>query len=193
MKKEFIWLNAGLSVVGIVLWMILPVFSFVFVVPIFGLTGWRIAYSFNQLMFFPIAFTLFMAIAALTGKRQLMQVAAILEVIVCILIVIFKKDILLTGNLNWLYTASKILVDSIGSLAGVAITQENFNLVLDTVAVNFLQPGLGFVIHGLCVLAYLIISFIAPEEKKYGYSSGRSSTQSSTPSAPRKTGYNHRT
>lgn len=203
MKRVFSFAQMGVSIISIGLWFLLPVFSFILVVPLFNISGWNLCMNINQIMLVPMAIGVLMLVAALINNRSLMIVSGILQVISIVLTMVFRKDILLGGNLKWIYSSAQILLNAIPNheIAGIKITSDNLKDVVALITDNYMQMGIGLILHAICTLIYLLVAFIAPAEIK-PFSSGTSGTgisgtantnsiSSFTPNT--KTGYNHRT
>ena len=150
-----------------------------------------------------MAIGVLMPVAALINNRSLMIVSGILQVISIVLTMVFRKDILLGGNLKWIYSSAQILLNAIPNheIAGIKITSDNLKDVVALITDNYMHMGIGLILHAICTLIYLLVAFIAPAEIK-PFSSGTSGTgisgtantnsiSSFTPNT--KTGYNHRT
>ncbi len=194
---------SGIALIDLIIWLVLPVLSFVFLVPLFNINGWNLAMNFNQIMLIPAALILLMIVCPLFNNRNLMIVVGVLQVICSVLVIIFRKDILLSGNLNWLYASAKLLIDQLATMTGANITSANLNSFMDTVVTNFLQLGIGYIIHAVLTLAYLLLAALVPvgtEAKNTSGHTGGSSTRANIDGMPMsrgndklKTGYKHRT
>lgn len=199
MRREFSFAQMGVSGLSIVLWFVLPVFSFILIIPLFNISGWNLCMNINQIMLIPLVIGVLMLVAALINNRTLMIVSGILQAVCIILTIIFRKDILLGGNLKWIYTSAQLLLNAIPNqeIAGVKITSENLKEVVTLITDNYLQMGLGLILHSVCTLIYLMIAFVAPAEIKpfssMGASSGNATATVSNFTPNIKTGYNHRT
>lgn len=141
------------------------------------------------------------------NNRKFMITSAVLEAIIVILTVVFRKNILLGGNFKWIYNSAALLVKKVPEIVGVDTSGWDIQQVITYVVDNLLQFGLGGIIHGICTLGYLIIAICAPEEKPYVFTNNKtggntpgvgSGTNSGAASFnPNKThqntGYTHRT
>ena len=200
MRREFTYAQMGVSLISMILWFLLPVFSFVLIVPLFHITGWSLCLRVNQIMLISLALAIFMFVAALTNQRTLMIVSGLLQVVCIVLTVIFRKAILLEGNLKWIYTSAQLLITAIPNLeiSGTQITAENLRDVVTLITDNYMQVGLGFILHAILTLIYVLIAFIAPQDSRrstFGSGSGNAGGKSTatptfTPSG--KTGYKSR-
>ena len=201
MKRELSFVQMGLSVISIVTWFLLPVLSFVIIIPLFNISGWNLALHINQLMLFVLLGGILMLIAALVNNRKMMIVAGALEIIIVILSFIFRKQVLLGGNFKWIYNSATLLVSKVPEVVGVDTSSWDIQQIIKYVVENFLQPGIGGIIHGICTLAYLIIAICASKEKpiigtKNTNGTGTNSKSSSTfntNTTHQRTGYSHRT
>ena len=198
MKRGFSYAQMGISVISMTLWFLLPIFSFVVIVPLFHISGWNLCMHINQIMLISLGISILMLIAALINHRTLMIVAGLLQAVFAILTIVFRKDFLLEGNLKWIYSSAQLLLNAIPNLnvSGVQITSESLREVVQLIADNYMQMGIGFILHAVCVLIYILIAFMAPAETKpFSSSIGGENMSSGTPTfTPKtKTGYNHRT
>jgi len=198
MKREFSFVQMGLSLIAMTLWFVLPIFSFVVIVPLFNVSGWNLCMHINQMMLIPLVVGMIMLIGALINNRTMMIASGLIQVVCIILTVVFRKEILLEGNLKWIYSSAQLLLKAIPNLevSGVQINAENLREVVTLIVNNYMQMGLGLILHGLSTLVYVLISFAAPEEKKPFTAGGAGSGSAGTTAsfAPsKKTGYNHRT
>ena len=198
MKREFSFVQMGLSLIAMTLWFVLPIFSFVVIVPLFNVSGWNLCMHINQMMLIPLVVGMIMLIGALINNRTLMIASGLIQVVCIILTVVFRKEILLEGNLKWIYSSAQLLLKAIPNLqvSGVQINAENLREVVTLIVNNYMQMGLGLILHGLSTIVYVLISFVAPEEKKpfTAGSTGNGSAGTTASFAPsKKTGYNHRT
>lgn len=203
MKREMTFVQMGLSAVSILVWLLLPVFSFVVVVPLFGIIGWSLSIRINQLMLFIVFGGILMIVGALINNRKLMITAGVLEIVLVILSFVFRKDILLGGNFKWIYNSATILVKKVPEVVGVDTSSWDIQQIVTYIVDNFLQPGIGGIIHAVCTLVYLIIAICASESKpiiQTGSSAGSASSSGTgststfnTNTNHQNTGFTHRT
>ena len=201
MKREMTFVLLGLAAVSLLVWFFLPVYSFIFIVPLFNISGWSLSLTINQLMLFALFGGILMVVAAVINNRKLMIVAGVLEVIIVILTFIFRKNILLEGNFKWIYSSATLLVKKLPEIVGVDTSSWNIQEIVTYAIDNLLQPGLGLIIHGICVLAYTIIAFCASGDKgtsvvnRKNTNQGGSITSNNTNTVIKheNTGFNHRT
>lgn len=207
MKRELTYVQMGLSGISLLAWFLLPIYSFIVVIPLFNISGWNLVLRINQLTLFVLLGSILMIVAALMNNRKFMITSAVLEAIIVILTVVFRKNILLGGNFKWIYNSAALLVKKVPEIVGVDTSGWDIQQVITYVVDNLLQFGLGGIIHGICTLGYLIIAICAPEEKPYVFTNNKtggntpgvgSGTNSGAASFnPNKThqntGYTHRT
>ena len=167
LKRELTYVQMGLAGASILVWFLLPVFSFMVVMlPVFNISGWSLAMIVNQLMLIPIAGMILMLLGAVLNNRRLMITAGVLEAVIVILAFIFRKDILLGGNFRWIYLSATELVKKVPELVGGVDTSSwDVQQIVTFVVENLLQPGLGGIIHLACTIAYVIIAICAPNAK----------------------------
>lgn len=202
MKRELMYVEAGLSALSLLVWFVLPIFSFVLIIPLFSILGWNMAFTINQILLIPMALALLMLIAALVNNRPLMIIAGVLQLIMFILTIVLRKDLLLGGNIRWIYTSAKLLLDKAKDAAGFQFGADDLNAAITFIIDNYMQIGIGLILHGICVVAYLLIAGVAPAKAKSVYQSagsagnGTASVQqpaSSRIPSQQNTGYKHRT
>ena len=199
MKRTLSYAEMGLSAVSIILWLLLPVFSFVIIVPLFNISGLNLSIHINQIMLISLAIGIMMVAAAAINNRMMMIVAGLLQAVFIVITIVLRKDILLNGNLRWIYTSAQLLLDAVPNLeiSGVQITSEKLREVIALVVNNYMQMGLGFILHAVCTLAYILLACMAPSETRSSFSGTTGGTGSSgttatfTPNS--RTGYKHRT
>ena len=136
-ENTMLLLAAGCGVLILLLWAFLPVLSFVVVLPLFNINGLTLAQRFNVISVVFFLFPLFMIIAAVCKSRKLCLIAGGLTVFADIMVFVLKKQLVLNGNLNWLYSSAKALITAIGNWAGYTITEANIitSLMLASVMV----------------------------------------------------------
>ncbi len=178
MKREFGYILIGVAVLSMLVWFILPVFSFVLVVPLYNITGMTLANRINQLMFIPLVLGAVMVVGAVLRNKPVMIAAAAIQLLVAVLTMAFKKECIVEGNGKFIIDTASLLInslkDQIQQWTGTTITAESIREIINVLA-NYMQPGLGWVLHAILTAAYLLIACLAPAEKKVAresYASG---------------------
>ena len=199
MKQGFTYAQMGLSILSVVAWLILPVFSFVLLIPLFNIIGWNLAFTINQIMLIPLLFGLLMLLAAFLNNRSLMITSAILQIIMFVLTIIFRKQILLGGNIKWIYTSAQLLLGKVKELAGLQFDANDLNNTITFIIDNYMQVGLGMILHGFFVFIYAMIAIFAPQKNDTKKNRNNGTNGTDQQSVPRyvptqqNTGYKHRT
>lgn len=198
MKREVSFVQMGLAGASLLVWFLLPVLSFVILIPIFSISGWNLAININQLTLFVLFGGALMVLGAAMNNRKLMITAGVLEILFIVICFIFRKNVLLGGNIKWIYNSATLLVKKVPEIVGVDTSSWDIKQVVTYVVENLLQPGVGSIIHGICTLLYLIIAICAPEAKPIYSSGNKSGTTGSvshfnTEKTHQNTGYTHRT
>ena len=193
---------AGIGLVALVLWLILPVLSFSFIVPpfltvpLFMMNGYMLSFQINQLMMLVLLFPLAMILIPLTGDKKLTITAGVLNLIACLTVFLLKKQIITGGNLRWLFSAASALINKIGEFVNAPVTEANIDTYISVACDNFLMGGLGLWLTMAASVIYIVAVVIF----------GQLSVPSSTPTNPSGTqnqgtgrttgstkGYSHRT
>ena len=129
MKHEFGYVLIGVAVLSMLVWFILPVFSFVLVVPLYNITGMTLANRINQLMFIPLVLGLVMIAGAVMRNRPVMITTAAIQLLVAILTMAFKKECIVEGNGKFIVDTATLLLnavkDQIQQWLGVSVSGEN--------------------------------------------------------------------
>ena len=201
MKREFSYVLIGVAVLSMIVWFILPVFAFVLAVPLYSITGMTLANRINQLMFIPLVLGAVMIVGAALKNKPIMITAAGIQLLVAILTMIFKKECIVEGNGKFIIDTATLLLnalkDQIQQWTGASITGENIREIINILS-NYIQPGLGWVLHIIITAAYLLIACLAPVAKSSSSSSGTGDTSPTVPNNmtytfPQRNGYNSRT
>ena len=200
MKREFSYVLIGVAVLSMIVWFVLPVFSFVLAIPLYNITGMTLANRINQLMFIPLVLGAIMVVGAAMKNKPIMITAAVIQLLTAILTMVFKKECIVEGNGKFIVDTATLLLnalkDQIQQWTGTSITGENIREIINILS-NYIQPGLGWVLHIIITAAYLLIACLAPVAK----SSSSSGTGDPSPTAPinmtytspQRNGYNSRT
>lgn len=151
---------AGVGLVTLVLWLVLPVLSFVFVIPLFMVNGIMLATHVNQIGIFFILFPLMMMLIPLSGNKKLSIIAGALNIIICLAVFLFRKALIINGNLAWLYRSASLLISSLGSFAGVTITEANINSYIQIACDSFLMGGIGLWLSMITSIVYIAVILV---------------------------------
>ena len=154
---------AVLAFVAAVVWALLPVLSFTFIVPLFSLNGCNMAYYFSQITFVCFLCPLLMMLAPLCNDKRICIGAGALDIIMCVVVMICKSQIIIGGNLRWLYNSASLLIGQISSVAGIEITEANLQSYIQIACDNFLVPGIGFILHLVITFVYLLLAALTSE------------------------------
>ena len=133
MRKEFKWIELIIAMLALLFWLKLPIFSFVLFVPLINIDGWTCATTINQYMYIPMGMTVLMMTAALIGHRHAMQITGIVQLIVCIIVLFSEKSILLSGNMGWISSLLRAIINRISGTVDIGLTQEQIDGALDTI------------------------------------------------------------
>ena len=169
MDKKTPMLRIVLAVIALLAalaWLVLPVLSFTFVIPLFSLNGYGLVFYFNQMMMPALLVVVMMIVAALIGDRRMILAVGLADIAMCVAVMLLKKEIVTGGDLKWLYTSASLLIEQIGKLAGVTVTESTLNSYVELACDNFLKPGAGLWIHMILGLVYVIV------ERRVGNESG---------------------
>lgn len=147
-----------------IFWLVLPVYSFCIVIPLFNLNGLRLAMTFNQIMIIFLLVPILMALIPLSGEKKYCIGAGALGLIACLVALLAKKPIIVGGNIKWLFQSAGALISGLGSALGQTITESNFSSYIDVACDNFLIGGLGLWINLIISFAYLIYAGVFAKE-----------------------------
>ena len=131
MRRDLALAEAGISLLSIILWSILPVFSFVLLIPLANLDGWTLSTRINQALLLPMGLSVLMIAAAVVNNRLLMQVLGMLQIVLCVLVLVFRKELVMHGSLNWVVSLLKVILEKLGNLIHLDISQESIDTALD--------------------------------------------------------------
>lgn len=186
---------AGIGLVTLIIWVILPVLSFVFVIPLYLINGFWLAYRFNQLGILLMLFPLLMILMPLSGDKKLTIGAGVLNMIMCLAVFFARKALIVHGNLGWLFKSASALISALGSFLNVTITEANISTYIDVACENFLVGGLGLWLSLVASVIYVFyVTVFGNQVKPTPINKTQTSSQqiSSKATAPSK-GFSHRT
>lgn len=155
---------AGIGAVTLALWLILPVYSFTFVIPLFMINGIMLAFNVNQLGIVLLLFPLLMILAPLTGEKKFAIGAGALTVVMCIVAFLLRKTMIVRGNLGWLFKTASLLISNLGSFANVTITEANIDSYITLACDNFLMGGLGLWLSMIASVIYIVFVLTFSQE-----------------------------
>ncbi len=155
---------AAAGVLLIAIWLILPVYSFTIVIPLFLINGFMLAFQLNQFMALFLLVPILLVLAPLSGQKKFCVIAGGLSLITCLLLLILKKPIIMNGNLKWLFQSAGGLIRGLGSFLGVQITENNLDANMELACNQFLLGGLGLWLSILISFVYLIFSVMFVQE-----------------------------
>lgn len=159
--------------VSIIIWLVLPIYAFVVIIPLFQITGYRLAMSFNQIAILFLFAPVLMTIAPFSGEKRYCIWAGIINCIALLILLIIKKPIVANGNLKWLFQSAGSLINGVGSALGQTITENNFSSYIQVICDNFLVGGIGLWINLILGFAYIVfVSMFSKEESTNKTSAG---------------------
>lgn len=185
---------AGIGLLVLVLWLVLPVLTFSAVIPLFMINGFMLAYRVNQLAILFLLFPLFMTIAPLGGDKKITIIAGILNMVMCLALFLLRKQIIVQGNLGFLFKAGSALITGLGAAMGVTITEGNIDSYINVACDSFLFGGIGLWTCLIVSVIYIAFVLIFSQQMIPGTtprSGSGSSTGRAASSGPSK-GYSHR-
>ena len=186
---------AAIGVVVLVLWMVLPVFTFYLVVPLYMINGYMLAFHVNQVGIIFLLFPLLMAVIPLTGDKKLSVGVGALNFVMCLVVFFARKALIVGGNLRWLFTAASTLISSLGSVVGVSITEANLDSYIGVACDSFLMGGIGLWLCLLASVIYIVVVLLFSQysvPNQMGSSGPRAQQTNKVTTSPSK-GYSHRT
>ena len=154
--------------VALIIWLVLPIYAFVIIIPLFHITGYRLAMSLNQITIIFLIFPLLMALVPLSGEKRFCIWAGVLNLIACLVILLAKKEIIVNGNMKWLFQSAGALISGLGSSMGQTITESNFSSYIGVACDNFLIGGLGLWINLVLSLVYVIFITLFTKDESHG-------------------------
>jgi hypothetical protein len=152
------------SVLMLLLFSILPVASFVVVIPLFHINGIIFATIYNAIMFLPIIIALLMIFMSLVNQRNTSLALSIIALVGIVLIGIFMKSIIVNGNLKWLKGSASLLISAINSTNGSSSIAD-IGQSIDWIASNFMILGIGYYAYAILALVYAVIAVVSPSSE----------------------------
>ncbi len=150
------------AVLMLVLYCLLPVVSFVVVVPLLHINGIVFATMLNAIMFLPIILSILLIFFSLFNQRKLSLIVSILSIIGIIVIGILIKAIIVNGNLKWLKGSTTLLMNALNN-ADSASGIMDISQSIDWIASNFLVLGLGYYAYVLLTVVFAILVAVTSE------------------------------
>ncbi len=157
--------------IALIVWLVLPIYAFVIIIPLFHITGYRLAMSLNQIAILFLLFPLLMALVPLSGEKRYCICAGVLNLVACLVLLLIKKPMVVNGNLKWMFQSAGALISGLGSSVGQTITESNFSSYIEIACDNFLIGGLGLWINLIISFAYVVFVAMFTKEESQGSNS----------------------
>ena len=159
MRRELAWIQSGLSVAALICLFLLPAYNFVLIIPIIKLTGWDVATKVNQLMYIPMLLTVLMITASVMNHRISMEIFGALEIVTCVLLIVFRKNMVMDGSLSWISTVLQRLSALIGPDLHLDIPKETYDTAMRVIRAISELIGKDIPSDSVSLFVYLLQKF----------------------------------
>ena len=133
------------SVLMVLVLCLLPMVTFIVVLPVFSISGLFFAMYCNGIFYIPIAITLVICVLSFLDKKMISVAMSTLLFVVMIVIGICMNKLLVNSNLKWIMGSAQVVFNAMGDPQ--ALQQYSAKEIVSQITDNFMVLGIGYYLY----------------------------------------------